>query len=148
MKIADVISERSIVRLKARDKEEVLKELCRRLAAENIGADYEEIYEAIRQRENIMSTGIGLGLAVPHVRLESVTRLAMSVAVLEEPIDFGSLDDKPVNIVVMIVSPAGSHKEYLKMLASVVLLMKNERTRERLLHAATVEEIYQIFKGY
>ena len=110
--------------------------------------DRESILASLKQREETMSTGIGLGIAVPHARLKSVERPALAVGVSRQGVAYDSLDDKPVHVVVMIVVPAESQKQYLRILARVTLLLKNAKLRSRLMEAKDAEEIHQILSEY
>lgn len=108
----------------------------------------EELKEAVYQREALMSTGIGLGIGVPHVRLNDVKDLYMSVAVNKEEItDYNSLDDIPVKIVVLIIAGRNQHSQYIKVLSRIAKLLKNQVAREQLANCETVEDIFSIFEN-
>ena len=82
--------------------------------------DKDELARAVFRREELMSTGIGLGLAVPHVRLASVRSMVMAVGVVPGGLaDYPSLDDKPVRLVFLIAAPEGRHADYLRLLAAI-----------------------------
>lgn len=108
--------------------------------------DLEEFKTAIFEREAIMSTGIGLGIAVPHAKIASVDDFFVTVAVLEEPVDWGAIDDKPVSLVFLIGGPDDRQTEYLKLLAKIVLFTKSEARRKALASASTPEEVIEIFR--
>ncbi|HIE11281.1 MAG TPA: PTS sugar transporter subunit IIA [Kiritimatiellae bacterium] len=148
MKLSEILCENCAIKLKSGTKSEVIRKLCELLAASGIGLDADDLFQAIMAREEIMSTGIGLGIGVPHVRLPAATRMAAAVAVLEQPMEFQSLDDQPVNIVVMIVSPAGTHRQYLKALAHIALILKNTDVRQRLIAARDDRELLEIVKSF
>lgn len=146
-KISDMISIDRVIILDAVDKETVLRQLSGLLAsAESVG-DKEELETAIFNRENILSTGIGLGIAIPHVRLRSVTEMTIAIGICRKAIDYDALDGQPVNIIIMIASPEGTHREYLRILAKIVLLFKNSDVRNRILKAEAAEDIYSALKG-
>lgn len=148
VKIFDLLSEDRIRILAAKDKEEVLREVCHILASADTVKDAEELEKAIFDRENIISTSIGLGIAIPHVRLKSVTGMTIAIGVLKKGIDYKSFDDLPVNIIIMIAAPEGSHREYLSVLAKIALLLKNNSLRESILAAESPQEIYALLKGH
>jgi mannitol/fructose-specific phosphotransferase system IIA component (Ntr-type) len=101
-------------------KDEALRALAGVLAAGCGIRDQAELESEIAEREKLMSTGIGMGLAVPHVRLASVRQLTMAVGISRKGIsDYASLDDKPVHLVFMIAAPAGQHSDYLRLLSVV-----------------------------
>ena len=92
-----------------------------------------------------MSTGIGLSIAVPHVRLNSVNELHMAFGVNKTGIsDYESLDNEPVRIIVLIVAGRDQHTNYLQTLSRVSRLLKNSLIREQLFEAKSSEEIYKI----
>lgn len=104
-----------------------------------------ELAEAVYSREKLMSTGIGLGIAVPHVRLPDVREVMASATVCRKPVaDYESLDDTPVQIVILIIAGRNQHSEYIKVLSSVAAVLKQESVRQRLLAVTEPEDIYHI----
>jgi len=148
VRLSELLAAERVLLLEAKDKKTLLGQLAEVLGRSVPGLKREELMEVLLAREAIMSTGIGLGIAVPHARLKSVERPALAVGVSRQGVDYDSLDDKPVHIVVMIVVPAESQKQYLRILARVTLLLKNAKLRSRLLEAKDTEEIYRILSEY
>ncbi|PIE97421.1 MAG: PTS fructose transporter subunit IIA [Treponema sp.] len=104
-----------------------------------------ELKKGILRREELMSTAIGYGIAVPHVRLGSVTDLVMAVAVSKKDItDFNALDEKPVRLVFMMVAGSEQHAYYLQLLSYFSCKLKNDGLAEKLLSAKTEREAYEI----
>ncbi|HOF02028.1 MAG TPA: PTS sugar transporter subunit IIA [Spirochaetota bacterium] len=108
--------------------------------------DFEKFKSAIYEREEIISTGIGLGLAIPHARRDFISDFAVSAVIINKGIDWKSIDDKPVKMAVMVASPANSHKEYLNLLSRIVLMWKNTGKRKKIISAQTSEEILDALK--
>jgi len=107
--------------------------------------DREELEDAIWKREELMSTGIGLGIGIPHVRLYSVSDITLSVAVNKKEIsDYQSLDNIPVKIVFMVAAAYNQHSEYLKLLSFISSLLKNGEFMDKLINAKDSTEIYKI----
>jgi PTS system nitrogen regulatory IIA component len=101
-------------------KDDVLRALIAIIATSPNVTDPAALTSAIFKREALMSTGIGLGLAVPHVRIPSVKSLTMAVGISHAGIDdYSSLDDKPVHHVFLIAAPEGQHAEYLRLLSAI-----------------------------
>ena len=148
IELAELLAPERCLLLEAEDKKTLLEQLAEVLSRSVPSLDCRELMEVLLAREAIMSTGIGLGIAVPHARLKSVERPILAVGVSGKGVSYESLDDKPVHIVVMIVVPAESQKQYLRILARVTLLLKNSKLRSRLLEAKDPEEIYEIFSEY
>ena len=105
-----------------------------------------EIANAIFAREEIMSTGIGLSIAIPHCRLNNVKDITIAVGITKKPVhDYESIDDKPVKIIVMILAGRDLQTEYIKVLALVSSFLKKEGIRDKLLEADTREEVLSVF---
>lgn len=145
--LIELISPDRIVMLKSKTKEEALRELVGVISKSPHVRDKEEFLRAILEREEIMSTGIGLGIAVPHAKLDSVTDFVIAIGVSKEGIDFNSLDDKPAHIIVMIAGP-NRQETYLRILARVTLLLKNEKVRRSIIQAETPEKVIEIIRSY
>lgn len=145
-KLSEMITKDRIVDLKGKTKQEVLKELCDIIATAPEVTDKNDFYISIMKREKIMSTGIGIGLAVPHVKIDSVKDFVMAIGRKKEGIDFDSLDGKPVYLVIMIGANTEQRDDYLKVLAKISLLLKNPEFREKMMTAATSDEIIELLK--
>lgn len=139
--LSDLISPDRIVWLSSDTKEEVLRELVDVISrAPQIG-DRDELLKAVLEREKIMSTGIGLGIAVPHAKIGSVSDFVIAMGISRKGVEFDSLDNKPVHIVVMIAGPADQQDRYIRILAKVVLALKDPKVRETVLKAETPQEV-------
>ncbi|HID55686.1 TPA: PTS sugar transporter subunit IIA, partial [Candidatus Poribacteria bacterium] len=114
--LVELISPDRIVTLKSKTKEEALRELVEVISRSPRVRDKEELLKAILDREKIMSTGIGLGIAVPHAKLDSISDFVIAMGISKEGIEFNALDDKPVYIIVMIAGP-NQQTMYLRTLA-------------------------------
>ncbi len=105
----------------------------------------DELSREIYQREDLMSTGIGFNVAVPHVRLASVTELVMAMGVSSSDItDYGSLDENPVRIICMVAARVDQHAQYLKTLGAVSSHLKSRNLREAIMAASEPEAIYKL----
>jgi mannitol/fructose-specific phosphotransferase system IIA component (Ntr-type) len=145
VRIVDYLSPERVVYLKGKTKQEALLELVDAIGKAPEVSDKEQLRKAIFAREEIMSTGIGLEIAVPHAKLPSISNFVLAVGISKDGIEYDSLDGKPVKIVVMIAGPAGDQELYLRILASVTLLLKNARTRDRIISATTPAEVRNTF---
>lgn len=141
MNISDMLSADRIVDLKATKKNEVLKEMVDVIATAPEITDKQAFLKAILEREKIMSTGIGIGVAIPHAKIPSVKDFVMAIGRARQGIDFDALDDKPVYLVVMIGASDQQKDEFLKVLARVSLLLKNRGLRKWLMEAEGPQEI-------
>jgi len=147
MKFADFIFPEAIrAELTADDKEGVIREMAQALldAGKIAGSDYESIIKGILKREELGSTGIGRGIAVPHTKHASVKRLVGTVAVSGEGIDFNSLDGEKVNLFFLLISPEDRPGEHLRALENVSRQLRDEMFCKFLKHARSAEELQQL----
>ncbi len=136
MKLSPLLAPERIIDLQSRDKKGALRELCAVMAtSKNIG-DAKAFEKAIVDRENILSTGIGLGLAMPHAKVPSVKDFTVAIGRSKAGIEWDSLDGAKVTIAVMIGANDKQAAEYTKVLAAIVTRMKDEGVRKRLLSEA------------
>ncbi|MCD6404854.1 MAG: PTS sugar transporter subunit IIA [Planctomycetes bacterium] len=148
VRIADLVTPERIVELKSTSKDDVLKEMVEVLASAPEVHDGDALLQAILDRESILSTGIGLGIAVPHAKIASVDNIVAALGKTKKGISYGALDDKPVNIVVMIGASDSQQSQYIRALARVTLLLKNETIRNAVVGAESPESMYDILKEY
>ncbi|MBN2725960.1 PTS sugar transporter subunit IIA [Candidatus Mcinerneyibacteriota bacterium] len=148
IKVADYISlDRTFLFEKEKDRGAIIQRLCESIArSENI-THPQKFTEDILEREKIMSTGIGLGIAIPHTKSEHVKDITIALGVSSEGVEWDSLDGKPVHFVVMIAAHISQHNDYLKILAKVALVLKSEKKRDQLIHAKSPEAIYEVFSA-
>ena len=134
MTLIEVLSGKSvIVGLKGRDKREILEELVDVLEVGEKISDREKVLEAVLQREEIMSTGIGHGIAIPHGKSEFVKELGGVLGIKSEGVEFDSLDGQPTFIFFLLVSPMDVSGPHIKALARISRLLKGEDFRQKLI---------------
>ena len=147
MKISDFIApENVVVRLGVKDKPQLLTELSRRAAAPLL-TDVRTILAALTAREELGSTGIGDGIAIPHARIERLPAPFGLFAHLDRPIDFAAIDDKPVDLVFLLLSPTGADSEHLAALACVSRRLRDRKVAERLRAARDPGALYDMLAG-
>ncbi len=145
MKLNNYIDGNLIFLLQENKKREVLLQMINAICENKKMNNKESVNEAIFYRESLMSTGIGLGIAVPHVRIKGIKEPVVAVGIQKEGIpDYETIDNIPVKIVVLIIAGEGQHKEYIQILSLVVTKLKQSEVRERLTEAKSKKEIYQI----
>ena len=113
-----------------RDKEVVITELVDLLDANGLLLDRDEALEAVITRERTQSTGTGAGIVIPHGKYNAIKELVMAIGIAHEPIDFNSIDGKPVTIFILLVSPADQTGPHIQALATISRLMLNEEFRQ------------------
>jgi len=130
--------------LQGKDKNAVISELIDLLDANGLLLDRNAAWEAVFTRERTRSTGIGSGIAIPHGKCTGVQELVMAMGITNEPIDFESVDGKPVTIVILLVSPADRSGPHIQALAKISRLMLDEQFRRSLENAGTADEVYEL----
>ena len=135
--------DRVVLPLTARDKSGVIAELTRRLVRD-AGGGFDEVLDAIRERESVLSTGIGFGVAIPHARCAAVRDLVVVCGVSRSPVPFDAIDGEPVRLVFLIVGPEASAGLHVKLLSRIARLVRREAVRQRLLEANTSDEFYKV----
>jgi len=145
MSIYERLAEKSVLFISSADRENALKALIKGARANGFVADTEEFERAILEREALVSTGIGLGVAVPHAKLPSIREFFIVIGLAKEPIEWDSLDGQGVRIVFLIGGPDSRQKEYLSILAKLMLVIKNPAIREAILSASTPAEVLKPF---
>lgn len=149
MKLSDfVVREAIIVDLQATGKEEAIREIVRSLReAGSLGeADMEGVARAILNREELGSTGIGQGVAVPHTRHPTVDHLIGTVALSRRGVDFAALDGDPVDILFLLVSPPNQPGDHLRALENISRHLKDERFVNFLRQAKTREQVVDLLE--
>jgi len=143
-----VLTPDRIITLEAASKTDALNELVECLARAPQIKNEEELREGIFRREELMSTGIGQGIAIPHVRLDSVKDLGVALGICRTPLtDYPALDNMPVEIIIMIAAASDQHAYYLKTLAYLSGLLKDRTTREFVLSSEDTLRIYEVLTG-
>lgn len=146
MKIEDILQAKCIkVPLGSSTKKEIIEELAGLLADSGIIGDRDELVASAMEREGLMSTGIGKGVAIPHGRTKGVKRMAGSFGISLQPVDFGSLDGQPVQIFFFLATPQNIVADHVKALALVSRLLNREEVRTKLLAAKDASEVMTIF---
>lgn len=126
-------------------KRDVLLALAQNIATAPQIKNSQELTLEILRREELMSTAIGRGIAIPHIRLQSITDLVVSVGISSVDItDFNPLDDEPVRLVFMIAAAYNQHAHYLQTLSYFSARLKNQTLRDSLLQAQTPDEVYRL----
>lgn len=147
MKISEIMSVNSIVlSLKANNKRQLLQALAEK-AAEITGISERTIFDTILERENLGSTGFGGGTALPHGCLAELNKVYGFFARLHTPLDFDAIDDKPVDLVFLLLSPESNGADHLTALAQISRILKDEATCTKLRAAASDEEIYALLNN-
>ena len=145
IEIKNILSAKNVMLLDVESKDAALMKMLDRMSANGSISHKGEIAEGIFQREKLMSTGIGLGIGIPHVRMEIIKDLIMGVGLVRSELnDYESLDGKPVKLIFMILAGKDQHPQHIKTMAAISERVRNIVLREMLMQADTAETIHQL----
>ncbi len=147
MLLTELLSaDRVKVPLSSRTKNEVLEELVNLAADGRPEADAAAILASVREREQVLSTGIGSGVAIPHGKTPHIDQLVLTAGVAREAIDFDALDGKPVRLFFLLVGPESASGAHVKALSRISRLLRREQLRSDLMAAPNPEAFLQIIQ--
>jgi PTS system nitrogen regulatory IIA component len=144
MEIADLIApSRVVAQLRATNKKQALQDLAKR-AAVMTGLQDRAIYDVLIERERLGSTGIGMGIGIPHGRLSGLDKLCGIFARLDRPVPFDAIDDQPVDLIFLLLAPEGAGADHLKALARVSRLLRDRTVCEKLRGTDNADALYAL----
>ncbi len=144
MQLTDLLSEENILMpLKGKTRDECIHELIDALNKKDLLADADKAFEAIIEREKLMTTGVGNGIAIPHCKHSSCPNFAVAMGIHPQGVDFESIDKKKVHIIFLLVGPENNPSMHIKLLSRISRLMSNEDIREELKKAKTPKEVLE-----
>jgi len=144
--VKEVLDAQFITFLDCKNKENCLNALIDLLVQSPNIENEAEFRKAVFDRESIMSTGIGLGIALPHVKIRNVKDITVAVGIHRKGVDWEALDGEPVHIIFLIAGSEDQHRTYLRTVSKIVLVLKNAKRREQLIAAENAEEILSLFQ--
>ena len=145
MPLKNIIKPENCILLDQNTKIEVLNSMMEDLHAKGQIKDLEELRKEIFYREELMSTGLGLGIAIPHVRFYEAKEPVIALGIQPKGIaDYQSLDNESVKIVIMIIVGKDQHKQHLQLLSQIMARLKDSAARQALINAKNESEIYTL----
>ena len=145
MKIQDLLHKNAILTdIAPTDKREVLQLMATFMATRFGLQDSDDIARRIIERETEMSTGIGYGIAIPHARIAGIDQLFLVVGRSKQGVEFNAIDELPVHLLFMMLSPKNTSAEHTQILSKLSRIMSYEEVRTKLLEVATAEQFYDI----
>jgi nitrogen PTS system EIIA component len=145
MIITEYMNKEWITSLKANNRNDALKQLVDLLYRSHQISDPEAFYNAIIERESIVSTGIGMGIAIPHAKLSHYKEFFIAIGILDKPVDWNALDSAPVRYIFLIGGPDDKQTEYLQILSYLTQAIKSEEKRKQLQNFSSPEKIIELF---
>ncbi len=144
MEIKSALWNDGILFTKASSKAEALEQVIALASRHPAVSNARALADGIHARERIISTGIGLGVAIPHAKIRGISHFFICVAILEEGIDWDAIDDEPVRIIFLIAGPDSQQNQYLQLLARLSLAIKKQTRRAAILNAHDPLQIQEI----
>ena len=149
MKIADYLDARLIAFLNAAGRDAAIDELIELLDREGKLPDRKAFRAAILHREQLVSTGIGMGIALPHAKLSNLDDFFIAIGIQRKKgIEWNALDKAPVRLIFLIGGPDGRQSEYLQILSQLTTAIKDIELRKEMLQSESVEEVFALFEKY
>jgi len=147
MRISDILTEDLIVTgLEGDSKDDIIEKMVDLVGTSPKVLDIDKVRKAIFERERIMSTGVGNGFAIPHGKTDAVSDIVAGFAVTKRPIDYESLDEKPVRLVFLLVGKDNLVGPHIKLLSRISRLMNKEEFRRKLLEQPSPADILELFR--
>jgi PTS system nitrogen regulatory IIA component len=148
MHINDLITPKRVTySLPVSSKKRLLEKICELLREDEPGLDGAAAFQSLVERERLGSTSIGEGVALPHGRLKGLKKAVGAFAVLEQEMDFGAVDHKPVKMIFALLVPENATQEHLDILSMLAKLFNDKAIRDRLLEAKNTSELYSYLIG-
>jgi PTS system nitrogen regulatory IIA component len=132
--------------LPAADRQEALHALADRVAGRGLVKSGDELFQKLWEREQLGSTGIGSGIAIPHCKLPGLARGIVAVGLVPGGVDFGAVDGKPVQVLFLVVSPSGSPAEHLQILAALSRWARADQHAEKILALRDPAAVYDLLQ--
>ena len=149
MLLTELLTARRIkVPLAAGTKQEVIEELVDLLVGNGDVSDRDRVLQAVMERERTRTTGIGGGVAIPHGKCSTVQSLVAAIGKPAEPVDFESVDGKPVSLVIMLISPLDRTGPHIQALARIARLVSDEAFKKKLLGVSAAAELFQAVREH
>lgn len=149
MKLSDLFKENNIVLdIEPGGKDALLEQILKSLDSKDLIKDFDHALRDVIERENVMSTGIGNGVAIPHAYTDGVDQLVAGFFRTRESVDFDALDGNTVDLFFIILGPKASRRDHIKVLAKISRLLNHEEFRQELRSATEVGDVLGVFKRF
>ena len=148
VKISKYLDANLVIFLDADNRDGALQAIIEKIHQAGKLEDKQSFYEAIVDREKIVSTGIGMGVAIPHAKLPAYDDFFIAIGILQKGVEWNSLDNAPVRLIFMIGGPDDKQTEYLQILSNLTQAIKDEERRKKLLTLNSPDAIISLFKQF
>jgi len=146
--ISKYLNPQRIFFLSSESRDEALDTMVQSLYDNGVLVDRQKFLDAIIEREKVVSTGVGMGVAVPHAKLPDYDDFFIAIGIAHKGVDWHSIDGAPVRLIFMIGGPDDKQTEYLQILSCLTLAIKDEERRKKILTSHSPEDILKLFKDF
>ena len=147
MRLTDVLNENLVnISLDGTSRDACIRELIDKLVDTETIINVDSIFEAVLEREKIMTTGVGNGIAIPHCKHADSPEFAVCLGIQPKGVDFQSIDKKDVNIIFLLVGPENNPGLHIKLLSRISRLMSNEELRQQLLECKSNKDAFDLIQ--
>ena len=136
-----------IKQLDSANKLNAIEELALVFKDADVCGDIDSLISALKEREDIMSTGIGFGVAIPHTKINTIKEMAFAIGISRAGIDFGSTDGKLVHLIILVAAGEKQHNEYLRLLSNIMGIVIKDTVKESIINAPSSEEVLNILQS-
>ena len=149
MRMEDILTpSRSLCAIEGHSRKRLFYNVSKLIAEEIPGVDADAVFHALMAREQLGSTGLGQGIAIPHCRVEGVSDVIGALVTLRQPIDFDAMDDRPVDLLFFLVAPSARDDDHVRTLAAVAALFDDEDFCSTLRSTSDVDDLYTVTVRY
>lgn len=145
--LTDYMNKDLVLFLNSGTRNEAIQSLVEAIAPVHHLSNPERFYQAILDREKLVSTGIGMGVSLPHAKMADYDTFFIAIGILNKGVDWNAIDHTPVRLIFMIGGPDDKQTEYLQILSRLTLIIKKEEIRKKMLTLNSQEAIIELFKG-
>jgi fructose-specific phosphotransferase system IIA component len=136
------------VPLVCKNKQDAIFQLIDVLASKHHLTDAQQLKDAVWERENTRTTGMGFNIAIPHGKTSSCNKLIMGIGIPDQPLEFNSVDGQPVKLILLLISPADQTKEHIQVLSAVSRMLVVEDIREAFFRTKEPSEVYDLLQKH
>lgn len=146
MDLSEHLSADRIKFLETESKLLAIEELARSFDGSSICENIPSLVQTLKEREEMMSTGIGFGIAIPHAKIHQVKKLSFAVGISSPGIDFDSMDGVLVNLIILVIASDHQSSEYLGLLSKIMKMLRIDGVKDSIISAQSAETVYEIFQ--
>jgi mannitol/fructose-specific phosphotransferase system IIA component (Ntr-type) len=146
MDLAEYLSSERIKFLETKNKLLAIEELAGSFEGTDICREVSHLTRILKEREEMMSTGIGFGIAIPHAKVGQVKKLSFAVGISPSGIDFDSMDGTLVNLIILVIASDNQSSEYLGLLSKIMKMLRIDGVKDAIIAASSADQVFSIFQ--